>query len=68
MKSKAETDAGMGMLDLLRSATCLAAEGIDLPTVGQIKEGNMADILMLDADPTQSVENLRKAAPHHQGR
>ena len=53
-------DFGMGILDLLRSATCLAAEAIDLPTVGIIKEGNMADILILDADPTQSLENLRK--------
>lgn len=50
---------GMTPLDALRAGTSLAADLLDLPQHGVLKEGAMADLLLVDGNP---AEDILKAA------
>src|SRR5699024_4258181 len=52
-------EAGMPAVDVLRSATSWAAEWLDAEDLGRITPGAMADLIVLEDDPTQSVSALR---------
>jgi imidazolonepropionase-like amidohydrolase len=53
-------EAGIGAAQILRMATKDAAEHLGLDDLGVVAPGKMADLLLLDADPTTSPSALRK--------
>lgn len=53
-------DAGLSPLDVLRSATSVAAACMRLEGVGRLEPGAWADLLVVRADPTRDVRNLRQ--------
>ena len=53
-------DAGMSPLEVLSSATRLAAECMRIDSeLGTLESGKWADFIVLDEDPFQDVQNLR---------
>ena len=57
------TELGMSPLDALRAATSAAAAFIGLGAeVGTVQAGRIADLVLLDADPTADIRNLRRIA------
>ena len=54
------SDAGLGPVAALRSATTDSAEALGLDDRGEISEGRRADLVLLDGDPTRSVDALRR--------
>lgn len=52
--------AGIPEWDVLRAATCSAARALDRAgELGSFRSGAQADVLLLDADPTQDLAALR---------
>ena len=52
--------AGLSTKDVLASATCLAAEALGLgDSVGQLRPGFAADLLLLEGDPEQDLNLLQ---------
>ncbi len=61
-------DAGMAPVEVLRSATVHAADCINLgEELGTLEPGKRADFLVLEADPTQDIRNLREMVAVHIG-
>jgi imidazolonepropionase-like amidohydrolase len=54
--------AGIGTAHILRMATKDAAEHLGLEDLGVVASGTLADLLLLDADPTISISALRKVS------
>jgi imidazolonepropionase-like amidohydrolase len=54
--------AGMPLGDVLKSATARAADRIGQPSLGRIAAGAIADIVVLDADPTEAASAYRKVS------
>jgi imidazolonepropionase-like amidohydrolase len=52
--------AGFTPMEALQSATIRPAEFLRLSDAGNIVAGNAADLLLLDADPTAGIENVKK--------
>jgi imidazolonepropionase-like amidohydrolase len=52
--------AGFTPMEALQSATIRPAEFLGLSDAGHIAVGNAADLLLLDADPTAGIENIKK--------
>jgi imidazolonepropionase-like amidohydrolase len=52
--------AGMTTAEVLAAATADAAKFLGLKDVGTIEVGNVADMLVLDADPLKSITNTRR--------
>lgn len=54
-------DYGMAPLDVLRSATSVAARALHVDDrVGTIKTGLLADLIAVDGDPSKDISALRK--------
>jgi imidazolonepropionase-like amidohydrolase len=54
--------AGLSPLQVLRSATVNGARAMRMEReLGAIQPGRLADLLILDADPTKEVANLSRA-------
>jgi imidazolonepropionase-like amidohydrolase/ABC-type multidrug transport system permease subunit len=51
--------AGMPLGDVLKSATSRAADRLGQSTLGRISAGAVADLVVLDADPTERVDAYR---------
>ena len=60
--------AGLGPMDALRAATSVPAEYLRRPgDLGSLRQGQLADIVLLDADPLASIANTRTIAAVIQG-
>jgi imidazolonepropionase-like amidohydrolase len=53
-------EAGLTPMEALQAATKNAAEYFGLPDTGTIEEGKRADLVLLDANPLESISNTRK--------
>ncbi|MDN4051853.1 amidohydrolase family protein [Massilia sp. YIM B02763] len=51
---------GMSPTDALRAATVVAAGILAKPELGAIRNGNLADLVAVDGDPTADIAALRK--------
>ena len=56
-------DAGMGALDALIAGTSNAADLLALENEGSLVEGNAADLLVVDGDPSEDI--LMAARPEN---
>jgi len=54
--------AGMTPLEALKSATSLAADVIGMPELGRLKEGKLADIVLLKGNPLAKIEAVAEVA------
>lgn len=54
-----EEDVGLTPMQALQAGTKWVAEGFKLKDLGTIEPGKFADVLILNADPTQDIKNLR---------
>lgn len=59
--------AGMPLTDVLKSATSRAADRIGQPLLGRIVAGAIADVVVLDADPTDAVAAYREVSAVYLG-
>ena len=54
--------AGMPLTDVLKSATSRAADRLGQPSLGRIAANAIADLVVLDADPSEQIGAFRKVA------
>ena len=54
------TDLGLTPRQALAAATSSVGETFRWPTVGKIARGYDADLVVVDADPTADIRNLKK--------
>ena len=55
------TEAGMPILEAIKSATVNASELIGInDKTGSIEKGKMADIIAVDGDPTKDIQSMGK--------
>ena len=54
--------AGMTPLEVISAATSSAAAFLGLTEVGALKAGKIADLLLLEGDPAESIRNTRRIA------
>ena len=59
--------AGMPLGDVLKSATSRAADRLGQSTLGRIAAGAIADIVILEADPTERVGAYRRVVSVYLG-
>jgi imidazolonepropionase-like amidohydrolase/ABC-type multidrug transport system permease subunit len=59
--------AGMPLGDVLKSATSRAADRLGQSSLGRITAGAIADLVVLEADPTERVDAYRKVASVYLG-
>jgi len=60
-------EAGMPLTDVLKSATSRAADRLGQSSLGRIAAGAIADLVVLDADPTEAVAAYRKVSTVYLG-
>lgn len=53
-------DYGMKELEVLKSVTSVNAEVFGLNDLGKIKKGFLADIIVVEGDPTKSISSLKE--------
>ena len=53
-------DGGLTPIEALMSATANTADAYHLPDRGRIKAGLLADLLLVEGDPTKTITNTRK--------
>ncbi|KAK1974273.1 hypothetical protein LZ30DRAFT_740957, partial [Colletotrichum cereale] len=53
-------EAGMPALDVLRSATCVAAKAFRLGDRGMVRGGLRADLLLVDGNPQEDISVISK--------
>ncbi len=59
-EAERSAQAGIGLSQVLRMATKDAAQHLGLEDLGVVAPGKIADLLLLDGDPTTSIGGLRK--------
>jgi imidazolonepropionase-like amidohydrolase len=59
--------AGMPLTDVLKAATSRAADRLGQSSLGRIAAGAVADLVVLDADPTESAAAYRRVASVYLG-
>jgi hypothetical protein len=53
-------DVGLTPMQAIQAGTSWVADGFKIADVGRVQAGKLADILIVDADPSQDIMNLRK--------
>jgi imidazolonepropionase-like amidohydrolase len=61
-EAERSSQAGIGTAHILRMATKDAAEHLGVENLGVVAPGKLADLLLLDGDPTSSIGALRKVS------
>ena len=59
--------AGMPLTDVLKSATSRAADRLGQSALGRISAGAVADLVVLDADPSENVNAYRRVSSVYLG-
>ena len=59
--------AGMPLTDVLKSATSRAADRLGQPSLGRIAANAIADLVVLDADPSEQIGAYRKVSTVYLG-
>ena len=59
-EAERSSQAGIGAAQILRMATKDAAKHLGVEDLGVVAPGKLADLLLLDGDPTTSISALRK--------
>lgn len=59
--------AGMPLVDVLKSATSRPADRLSQPTLGRIASGAVADLVVLESDPTERVDAYRRVVSVYLG-
>jgi imidazolonepropionase-like amidohydrolase/ABC-type multidrug transport system permease subunit len=59
--------AGMPLTDVLKSATSRAADRLGQPSLGRIAANAIADLVVLDADPSEQIGAYRKVSSVYLG-
>jgi imidazolonepropionase-like amidohydrolase len=54
------TEAGMPILEAIRSATLHASDLLGDDRIGTIEKNKLADIIAVDGDPTKDVKSMSK--------
>jgi predicted amidohydrolase len=52
-------EAGFSEMDALRSATCVAAKALNKNNLGSIREGAIADLVVLNSNPVEDIRNTK---------
>ncbi len=60
-------EAGMPLTDVLKAATSRAADRMGQSSLGRITAGSIADVVVLDSDPTEAVGAYRKVSSVYLG-
>lgn len=53
-------EAGMSPVDAIRAATSTAAELADRPDLGAVQPGRLADLVIVNGDPSERISEIRK--------
>lgn len=53
-------EEGLSNFETLKSATVNAAELLELPMIGRVKEGLNADLLIVDGNPLERISDIRR--------
>jgi imidazolonepropionase-like amidohydrolase len=60
-------EAGMPLGDVLKSATSRAADRLGQSSLGRVTAGAVADLVVLDADPTERIDAYRRVSAVYLG-
>jgi imidazolonepropionase-like amidohydrolase/ABC-type multidrug transport system permease subunit len=60
-------EAGMPLVDVLKSATSRAADRLGQSALGRITAGSVADLVVLDSDPSEDITAYRAVAAVYLG-
>ncbi len=52
-------EAGLSNIEILKTATSNPAEAFGLKKMGYLKQGYVADMLLIDGDPTENIEEIK---------
>jgi hypothetical protein len=55
-------DVGLSPMQAIQAATSWTADGFKIADIGRIQPGKLADVIIVDADPTADILNLRKVS------
>ena len=67
MEMQMMLEAGLSPMQIIVSATRDAAEYMGLKDLGNLSKGHWADFIVLDADPLQNFQNMRKISAVYVG-
>ena len=57
-------EVGVDPLTAITAATRTAADLLDLPQEGSVREGGMADLLLVQGDPLRDIAAVARKANH----
>lgn len=52
-------EAGLSNIDILKTATINVAKAFDLKKMGYLKKNYIADMLLINGDPTENIEDIK---------